>query len=151
MREASLALDRKRGGPRTAQGRRKSRFNARKHAIFSQVVLLNGESRDELRCLLTGLRADLEPEGTLEGLLVDKLASIVWRHRRLIVLMGKREGTNSSVVDDIVRTLPIDLLLRYESSLERAFDRALSQLERLQRIRKGQPVPPTLNVNLDLP
>ena len=45
---------------------------------------------------------------------------------------------------------PLDLLLSYESSFERALDRALSQLERLQRIRKGQPVPPTLNANLDL-
>ncbi len=36
-------------------------------------------------------------------------------------------------------------LLRYESNLERTFDRTLVQLERLQRIRKGQPVAPTLN------
>ena len=31
----------------------------------------------------------------------------------------------------------LDRLLRYESNFERAFDRILSQLERLQRIRKG--------------
>jgi hypothetical protein len=42
----------------------------------------------------------------------------------------------------------LDRLLRYESSLERAFDRTLNQLERLQRIRLGQPVPPTVNLNL---
>jgi hypothetical protein len=42
----------------------------------------------------------------------------------------------------------LDRLLRYESSLERAFDRTLNQLERLKRIRKGQPVPPTLNVKV---
>jgi len=32
--------------------------------------------------------------------------------------------------------------------LERAFDRTLNQLERLQRIRSGDVVPPPLNVNV---
>jgi hypothetical protein len=35
----------------------------------------------------------------------------------------------------------LDRLLRYEASLDRSFDRTLSQLERLQRMRLGQPVP----------
>ena len=39
-------------------------------------------------------------------------------------------------------------LLRYEAHLERAFDRMLSQLERLQRIRRGQPVPLTVKLEL---
>ena len=41
-----------------------------------------------------------------------------------------------------------DLLQRYEGGLERAFDRTLAQLERLQRLRLGQPVPPLINVRL---
>lgn len=44
----------------------------------------------------------------------------------------------------------LDRLLRYETSLERAFDRTLSQLERLQRMRSGQPVPPKLEVRHSL-
>jgi len=42
----------------------------------------------------------------------------------------------------------LDRLLRYEAILQRDFDRTLSQLERQQRIRKGQPVSPTLNVHV---
>jgi hypothetical protein len=42
----------------------------------------------------------------------------------------------------------LDRLLRYEASLERSFDRTLSQLERLQRMRAGQLVPPELSVRL---
>jgi hypothetical protein len=38
--------------------------------------------------------------------------------------------------------LTLDLLLRYEAHLERCNDRTQSQLERLQRMRKGQPVLP---------
>jgi len=42
----------------------------------------------------------------------------------------------------------LDRLLRYEASMERAFDRALNQLERLQRMRLGQPVTPRIDVNV---
>jgi hypothetical protein len=77
-------------GPRTQQGKEKSKHNALKHGIFSRVVLLKGEPRAELESLLNGLRSDLEPEGTLEELLVDKLAVLVWRHRRLIIAEGEQ-------------------------------------------------------------
>ncbi len=45
-------------------------------------------------------------------------------------------------------SLYFDRMLRYEASLERAFDRTLSQLERLQRLRLGQPVAPRLDVSI---
>ena len=48
------------------------------------------------------------------------------------------------------RNLPLapqfDHLLRYEASLEWNFDRTLSQLECVQRMRLGQPVLPKLEV-----
>jgi hypothetical protein len=42
----------------------------------------------------------------------------------------------------------IDRLLRYQTTLERDFDRTLGQLERQQQLRRGQRVAPTLNVRL---
>ena len=47
----------------------------------------------------------------------------------------------------IPATQDLDRLLRYEASLERNFDRTLSQLERVQRMRLGQPVLPNLQVH----
>ena len=41
----------------------------------------------------------------------------------------------------------LDRLIRYEASLERAFERTLNQLERLQRMRLGQTVLPKLEVH----
>ena len=41
-----------------------------------------------------------------------------------------------------------DKLLRYEAHLDRQLYRAMDQLERLQRLRRGESVPPPLNVNL---
>jgi hypothetical protein len=42
----------------------------------------------------------------------------------------------------------LDRLQGYEAHLDRAFDRTLSQLERLQRMRLGQPTPPEIKVNV---
>jgi hypothetical protein len=42
----------------------------------------------------------------------------------------------------------LEVLMRYEASLERAFDRALSQYERMQRLRRGQPIAPRIDVNV---
>lgn len=42
----------------------------------------------------------------------------------------------------------LDRLLRYTTSLERAFDRMLNQYDRAQRTRKGQPLPPQLDVKI---
>lgn len=44
----------------------------------------------------------------------------------------------------------LDRLLRYEAMLDRSLDRTLSQLERLQRMRLGQPVLPKLEVRHSL-
>jgi hypothetical protein len=41
-----------------------------------------------------------------------------------------------------------DKLLRYESHLDRQLYRAMDQLERLQRQRRGENVPPPVNINL---
>jgi len=41
-----------------------------------------------------------------------------------------------------------DKLLRYEAHLDRQLYRAMDQLERLQRQRKGEKMPPPLNINL---
>jgi hypothetical protein len=41
-----------------------------------------------------------------------------------------------------------DKIMRYETHLERQLHRAMDQLERLQRQRRGEAVPPPLNINL---
>ena len=69
---------------RTAVGKRRSRRNAIKHGILASVVTLEGESTEEFDSLLKGLRKDFRPDGTLEQILVEKLATIMWRYRRLL-------------------------------------------------------------------
>ncbi len=86
---------RKASGPRTPEGKQRSKHNALKHGIFSKIILLSGESRLEFNSVLNGLRNDLRPKGALEEVLVDKLASLLWRYRRILIAEGAeiRKGT----------------------------------------------------------
>lgn len=47
---------------------------------------------------------------------------------------------------NVPKSAKLDRLLKYGASLAREFDRTLNQLERLQRMRAGLPVPPVLKV-----
>jgi len=83
--KSSLLRSHKSTGPRTQRGKDKSKNNALKHGMFSKPVVLEGESQSEFRALHNGLREDFQPVGTLEEVLVEKLAALLWRNRRLII------------------------------------------------------------------
>jgi len=44
----------------------------------------------------------------------------------------------------------LDRLLRYEGAIERQFYKALHQLERIQRLRAGDPVPAPVDVDVNV-
>lgn len=94
-RASSSSLNRRATGPRTPRGKDRSKHNALKHGIFSKMVVLKGEPQSDFNSLLSGLRDDLRPEGMLEKILVEKLASLIWRQRRLLMAEGAeiRKGT----------------------------------------------------------
>jgi hypothetical protein len=87
--------------------------------------------------LLDELRNDRQPVGMLEDVLVEKLAAVLWRYRRLLIAEGQRFEKAKEII--ILGLEPdemhMDLLLRYGTSLDRELERILKQLERLQRMR----------------
>jgi hypothetical protein len=60
------------------------RFNAIKHGILSRHTVLPHEDQHEFADLLAALMSDHQPSGATEFLLVEELASIVWRKRRVL-------------------------------------------------------------------
>jgi hypothetical protein len=70
-------------GPKTPEGKVAVRLNANKHGRRSQEVLLPGEDEEALKELDENLRAELQPLGELENLLVDGIIAAHWRLRRL--------------------------------------------------------------------
>jgi hypothetical protein len=92
---------RRASGPRTASGKQRSRLNAQTHGIFSKGRLVGDESAREFELLLKGLLDDLKPEGTLETILVDQLATILWRRRRVLL-------AESGEIDKAIRNSAMD-------------------------------------------
>ena len=70
-------------GPRTPEGKAAVRLNALKHGLLSQQVLLPGEDADALRELGEALRAELQPVGVLENLLVNRIIALFWKLQRM--------------------------------------------------------------------
>jgi hypothetical protein len=92
---------------------------------------------------LTSLQQDLEPVGTLEEVLVEKIAQEYWR----LGVAAWHEW------DEIGQSRPfastaMDRILRYQATINRQLYQAINQLERLQRLRKGENVPAPLNMQV---
>ncbi|WP_153954664.1 hypothetical protein [Cupriavidus necator] len=71
-------------GPKTPQGKAKASSNATKHGLLSTRMFLDGESPEEFHLLLDGLQMSLRPAGSLELVLVERIAVTLWRQRRLV-------------------------------------------------------------------
>ena len=71
-------------GPVSAEGKQVVSNNRLSHGILSNKLLLENESPQEYQVLLGDLLSQLKPVGTLEQALVEKIAIILWRQKRLI-------------------------------------------------------------------
>jgi hypothetical protein len=94
-----------------------------------------------------GIRAT--PKECRENVL-DSIAAEIQRLSQFKKKQSEIEDSRTEIEklrQGVPDTPALDRLMRYEG-LERAFDRTLSQLERAQRLRMGQMVPPALRVEL---
>ena len=166
-------------GAKTKEGKNRSRRNALRHGILASALLVTegegAEDRAEFDELLGGLCRDLAPVGTLEEMLVEKIAVSWWRQKRALrceaglvkrafvpdpgrqleesFSRGAGLGPNpelAAIKDHLSVPLGADLdrILRYETTIQRQLVYAINQLERLQRARKGEHVPAPVSVQL---
>jgi hypothetical protein len=74
------------GGVKTAEGKAIAKYNALKHGLLAKEVVIpvgdGAENPNAFDALLADLRGQLLPEGTLEEMLVEKIAVAYWRMRR---------------------------------------------------------------------
>jgi hypothetical protein len=133
-------------GPRTQLGKERSKMNSLKHGLYSKSLVLKNESRAEYESLLDGLQFDFQPHGEIEERLVENLAVILWRKRRLLLLENNEFEEMASVNRARVITLEV-CLARVEAHLSREFDRTLAQLDRIKSIRADQPASRTSEID----
>ncbi|MGD0999080.1 MAG: hypothetical protein ABSA67_00160 [Candidatus Brocadiia bacterium] len=152
-------------GVRTPEGKAISRLNARRHGIFA--AALTPEDSEELRVIEEDLVADLQPAGRVEEMLVETLAMTYLRMQRCaraeaeyhvrtwqeptvqqdpyaVKELAKRRKRGERVVifrePEFQRM--VELIGLYNVRLTNQFLKTLHEIERYQRLRAGENVPP---------
>jgi hypothetical protein len=69
--------------PAASAGTEMTRFNALRHGVLSRYTVLPWENADEYQSLVAALVAEHSPQGPTEEHLVEEIAGILWRKRRL--------------------------------------------------------------------
>jgi hypothetical protein len=69
--------------PAEAGGTEITRFNALRHGVLSRYTVLPWENADEYRAIVDALAAEHAPQGPTEEHMVEELACVLWRKRRL--------------------------------------------------------------------
>jgi hypothetical protein len=73
-------------GPRTEGGKRISRRNALRHGLTAETVIDRLEDSDDYRGFEVAIIGDYDAETAVERELVLRLASLLWRLRRIIAI-----------------------------------------------------------------
>src|SRR4029450_8800931 len=138
------------GGPRSEEGKARTRFNALKHGMRSKSALLPGESPEEYYDLKAKLKQGWKPQGPTEEFQVEQMLQNQWRLRRIAIMEQDLfvESFESSFGGEEFDANPpgaltaalannkLTLLTRYENSARRAYYKALNELRSLQSERR---------------
>ena len=151
-------------GTKSPEGIEKSSMNALRHGLTAKSLVLATESQDQFDELLKNYVEFYIPANTIELDLVHDMVTARWRLARTRSIetvtldrrIVEREANKSSCDLDVPRTARVavavsylansgrslDLLLRYETTYNRAFDRAQKALEKMQKTRHAETATP---------
>ena len=148
-------------------GKRSSKHNAVTHGILADILLVGnhlGESSETYRRMLSALRNSMRPVDDFEQLQIEKLAFLYIRLTRVYKadwrlapkffekLEKSIDADHPFVTKGLLdlegevmgqrRDPTPELLLRYESNIERQISRTIDQLERWRMMRPNNSKPP---------
>jgi hypothetical protein len=126
--EASRQNGRKSRGPKTEEGKNRSRCNALKHGLRAALLLEAGNQEENTA--LGALRATLEqqfsPRTVEEQLLLESLVHALWQKQRGLQFEARE------LRHDLVFHGPVmDRILRYATAADKRLFRSLAELKRL--------------------
>ncbi len=148
-------------GPVTEAGKAKMRDNALRHGLTSKHAVIKGEDPDEYAALLQDLVNDWKPADTQEEMLVTQIVESAWRLMR-VRRVETRTYDQYMLVDEKLNAAGIkkcsldpddqlaacfhsnskqfDNIRRYETTIERSYYRAITELRKIQKERKKSEV-----------
>ena len=148
-------------GPVTPEGRAKSSANSRTHGLAAKYVRFQSETDEHFQLLHADYIDQFQPQTGVEADLVEVMVIARWRLRRLLALeshlfdteMVRREkhidkefnmmGADARLAYVFQKMADegqaIAMVIRYEGSLNRSYDKAFKQLLLLQSRRDSPP------------
>jgi hypothetical protein len=136
QREANRRNAQKSSGPRTDAGKARVSRNATQHGLCNTLPVMSDEDRAQFEEILNDLNEEHQPNGTTEGLLVYKMAAAFLNSWRANILLTERLDINDTQDD----SKQVALMLRYFNTADRAFNRNLTDLRKLQKERKNEQI-----------
>ncbi len=134
-----------RRGPKTAAAKARIALNALTHGISSTRLVVPRESCGEWERYRRTMVDALAPIGPVETALSERVASALWRLRRVTAYEEATIAERQHLEKASARLLPhpvdIDKLIRYEAHLTRQLFQPLHELESMRAARRGQPAP----------
>ncbi len=137
-------------GPRTHEGKERSRRNALRHGLAARTLAVAPwEDAAEFRDFAADLAADLAPEGAVETALAQRVALCLWRLERAArieaeLLMGEGAlvaAESGTVAQGGAWPAEMATLSRYEATLDRGLERATKLLRERQKQRLSGALP----------
>jgi hypothetical protein len=144
-------------GPKSEQGRQRSRLNALRHGLTGQVTTMTEEDRAARDKFSEALIKNLAPEGAMETQLAQRIATDSWRLNRIsavednLFALGLHQNAGQLCPDEpqidaalttarvfTQESHQLQLLTLYEQRLNRAIEKNLTLLESLQAARIAQ-------------
>jgi len=162
--EASRENGAKSKGPVTPEGKARSSRNAIKHGLSSEHAILNHEDRPAFEAMRQSYLERHQPADQHEADLIETMVAARWRLNRMVMVEGQLfekelavrapeinkqfreidpEGKLAICFEHLAEGRALSLLLRYESQINRTYERAFKQLQALQAGRTdSRPCPP---------
>jgi hypothetical protein len=128
-------------GPRTAGGKKRVASNALKHGLTGKQIVLPNENPHEFDKFRCSLWRDLNPQGAMEEVLVEKIIADAWRRRRVPTLEAalhardrlldlEREIERLQSADDLDETLQTDETLQEAEAEKEVHEAVLASLKK---------------------
>jgi len=117
-------------GPRTPAGRAVAAQNNFRHGLTGPFLILGWEKEEEFKSLELDLVSEHNPLTPTERILVRDMAQSHWLRQRAIILQNQCLNQQIPTAD---QPMELALYLRYQSTHNRAFYKALGELQKLRQ------------------
>jgi hypothetical protein len=124
-------------GPKSEAGKAAAALNNTRHGLAGAFRVLPTESQSDFDALLAVLRDEHQPATFTETTLVEAMAQHHWLRQRALHL---ESSCYDPATGQITNQKQLALLLRYQTTHERGFHKALNDLLKLRASRRKEQI-----------